>query len=215
MTIARRSIWTGLAALSSLSLLFLMFIGTASAASAHAKVLSATPAIGSTIAKPPTSVSVQTAENMKPGPQFSNLFVYGPNGDLISQGNATIPLNNPREMSVPIKADGTGVYVVQWKTVSAEDGDPDQGAFVFTVGAAAATVPTATPSQQNSAPATQPGSAASLGTPILVPIVAAIVALIVGLAAGIGIGRRRTAPATLPQANGTVMREEEEKARKP
>lgn len=212
MTIARRSIWTGLAALSSLSLLLFIVVGTAYA---HAKVISATPAIGSTIAKPPTSVSVQTAENMKPGPQFSNLFVYGPNGDLISQGNATIPLNNPREMSVPIKAEGAGVYVVQWKKVSAEDGDAAQGAFVFTVGAAAVTTPAATPAQQNSAPATPPGNTASPGTPIWVPVVAAIVALIVGLAAGLGIGRRRTAPATLPQANGTVMREEEEKSRKP
>jgi methionine-rich copper-binding protein CopC len=211
MSIARRSIWTGLLGLSSLALLLVMFVGTASAASAHAKVLSATPAIGSTIAKPPTSVSVQTAENMVPGPKSSNLFVYGPNGDLISQGNATIPLNSPREMSVPIKPDGTGVYVVQWKTVSAEDGDPDQGAFVFTVGATAASAP----SQHNATPTTvTPASSASPGTPVWVPIVAAVVALIVGLAAGMGIGRRRTVPATLPQANGTITRGEEEKTGK-
>lgn len=59
---------------------------------AHAAVLSAIPAIGSTIAQAPTTVTVFTAENINPDPKKSNLFVYGPTGEatasLISQGNA-------------------------------------------------------------------------------------------------------------------------------
>src|ERR1700738_31976 len=100
---------------------------------AHAKVDSATPGIGGVVSTAPTSVSVHTVENMKPGAQFSNLFVYGPSGDLISQGDAKIALSTPNEMSVNIKPEKDGIYVVRWITVSASDNDPDQGAFTFTV----------------------------------------------------------------------------------
>jgi len=125
---------------------FLVVTGTAFAQTdhprlpAHASVLKAIPAIGSTISQAPKTVTVFTAENINPDPQKSNLFVYGPSGEatarLISVGNATVSLTNPEEMSVPIKSDpqhSSGVYVVQWKTVSALDGDPDAGAFTLTV----------------------------------------------------------------------------------
>jgi len=55
------------ATLLSLGLLFVI-VGTVSAHSAHAKVLSATPAIGSTITQAPAKVTVLTAENMNPNP---------------------------------------------------------------------------------------------------------------------------------------------------
>ncbi len=139
MRTRHRFIHLPLAALLGLGLLFVIG-GTASAngsrpihptVPAHAKVYKAIPAIGSTIAQAPTTVTVFTLENINPDPKKSNLFVYEPSGDLISQGNAQIALNNPREMSIAIKAAGNGIYVVRWITVSAEDGDPDEGAFVL------------------------------------------------------------------------------------
>jgi len=152
-------------------------VGTASA---HAAVVDSNPKMNSTItlAKLPTMLTVTTAENMKPGASNSDLFVYGPSGQLMSQGDATVALNNPMHMSVAIKPDKTGVYTVYWKTVSADDGDPDQGAFGFTVAATASSPSTVTTS-------------ATAGTPIWVPIVVGIIALLVGLGAGIGIGRSR------------------------
>jgi len=147
---------------------------------AHAAVIDSNPKMNSTItlAKLPTTITVKTAENMKPGASNSDLFVYGPSGKLISQGDATIALNDPAHMSVSIKPEKAGVYTVYWKTVSADDGDPDQGAFGFTITPMASSPSTAT-------------TAAPIGTPIWVPIVAGIVALLVGLGAGIGIGRTR------------------------
>jgi methionine-rich copper-binding protein CopC len=130
-----------------------------------------------TLAKLPTTITVKTAENMKPGASNSNLFVYGPSGQLISQGDATVALNDPTHMSVTIKPDKTGVYTVHWKTVSADDGDPDEGAFGFTVASTSAV------------PSTTTTTAATTSGPIWVPIVAGIVALLVGLGVGIGIGR--------------------------
>ena len=186
-----------------LSLGFLFFVTTGTA-SAHAKVLSATPAIGSTIATAPTTVTVETAENINPDPKVSNLFVYGPSGALISQGNAKVSLNNPREMSIQIKPESTGgVYVVRWITVSAEDNEADEGAFVFTVKSAAAVTPT--PNATTSAtPAPTPttSTTANNSFPYVPVSVAAIVALLIGLAAGYGFGRGQASPATDSSAAG-------------
>jgi methionine-rich copper-binding protein CopC len=186
------------ATLLSLGLL-LIVVGTASAHTAHAKVLSAIPAIGSTITRAPTSVTVFTAENINPNPKLSNLFVYSPGGDLISQGDAKVSLSNPREMSIAIKPNGNGVYVVRWITVSAQDGDPDQGAFVFTLKPAVVATPTATTTTSGAG-----------GIPLWVPILVGIVALVVGLGAGLGIGRSTAKPSTVSTMRHRVTAEQQQ-----
>ncbi len=158
----------------SLGLLFVI----AGTAFAHAAVIDSNPKMNSTItlAKLPITLTVTTAENMKPGASNSDLFVYGPSGKLISQGDATVGLNDPTHMSVTIKPDKTGVYTVHWKTVSADDGDPDEGAFGFLVAAASSSPSTGTTSVPT-------------GTPLWVLIAAGIATLLVGLGIGVGIGR--------------------------
>jgi methionine-rich copper-binding protein CopC len=210
------------ATLLSLGLLYLIG-GTVSAHSAipaHAKVYKAIPVIGSTVSQAPTSVTVFTLENINPDPNKSNLFIYSPAGDLISQGNATVSLTNPREMSITIKPDKAnlnGVYVVRWITVSAEDGDPDQGAFVFTVNTGAVVTPTpvaTTSTSQTTTPTTT--TTGTGGTPIWVPIVVGIVALLAGLGVGLGLGRRRTASSIgAMRKTVTTQSEEEESIKRP
>ena len=192
-----------LATLLSLGLLFVMAT-TASAHStvaahatvpAHARVYKAIPAIGSTITQAPTTVTVFALENINPDPKKSNLFVYAPTGELISQGNAQVALNDPKQMSITIKPNGNGVYVVRWITVSALDGDPDEGAFVFTVQpSAAAKAPVATPAATTSPP--------TGGIPLWVPILVGVLALLVGLGGGFGFGqgRKRSAVSTMRKA---------------
>lgn len=187
------------------------------AIAAHASVLRAIPAIGSTVSQAPTSVTVFTAENINPDPKVSNLFVYGPDGEatakLISQGNAQVSFTNPKEMSVKIKPNPqhlNGVYVVHWITKSADDGDPDEGAFTFTVntGAAAATpAATATASGQTTTPAASNTSGNS-GTPAWLAIVIALIGLVIGLGAGFVLGRRGPArPAVASGASLGAMRQ--------
>lgn len=175
--------------------LFFAIVGTSFAQPNHAKVISSDPAINSVIKQAPTKITVTTAENMKPGATNSNLEVYGPDDVLISQGNATVGLNDPTKMSVTIKPEKNGIYIVRWYTVSADDGDAAQGAFAFTVDTATSTtgvtptVAAQTTAVSQTATTTSAGNAS--GTPIWVSIVAGLVALIVGLAAGLGIGRTR------------------------
>ena len=180
----------------SMGLLYFM-TGTVSAHStfpAHAKVYKAIPAIGSTISQAPTIVTVFTLENINPDPNKSNLFVYSPAGDLISQGNATVSLTNPREMSITIKPDKAnlnGVYVVRWITVSAEDGDTDQGAFVFTVNASTTTTPTPGATAISSTVPSSTTTNGAGGIPIWVLIVVGLLALLIGLGIGIWLDQRR------------------------
>lgn len=180
---------------------------------AHAKVYKAIPGIGSTIAEAPTSVTVFTLENINPDPTKSNLFVYAPGGDLISQGNAKVSLSNPQEMSISIKPSGSGTYIVRWITVSAADGDPDQGAFFFKVQAGAAATPTPAPTASNSGTGTTPTATPTGGTPIWVPIVVGFIALLVGLAGGWGLGRsgrRRTATSSIGAMRRSVAAQRED-----
>lgn len=165
----------GVASLLSLSVALFIAVGTVSA---HAKVISATPGIGATVASAPSIIRVKTAENVDPDPTKTNLFVYSPEGELISKGNATVNRDNPQEMTVNIDAKGKGTYIVRWITASAEDKDPDEGAFTFTVG-------TATGTTSNVTTATPANSSISWLPLILV----GIVTLLLGLAAGFGIGR--------------------------
>ena len=185
------------ALLLSMGLLYLV-TGTVSAHStipAHAKVNKAIPAIGSTVSQAPTAVTVFTLENINPDPNKSNLFIYSPAGDLISQGNAKVSLTNPREMSITIKPDKAnlnGVYVVRWITVSSQDGDPDQGAFVFTVNTGVVTTPTPVATTTTSTTPSNTATSGTSGTPVWVSIVIGVGALLIGVAVGLVLGRRRT-----------------------
>jgi methionine-rich copper-binding protein CopC len=208
------------ALLLSLGLLYVM-TGTASAHSfipAHAKVNKAIPAIGSTVLQAPNTVTVFTLENINPDPNKSNLFVYSPAGDLISQGNAKVSLTNPEEMSIAIKPDSVhpnGVYVVRWITVSALDGDPDQGAFVFTVNSSAVTTPTpVATTTASTAPSTTTTSGTG-GTPVWVSIVVGVIALLVGLAVGLGLGRRRNTSSIGTMRKTVTQQSEEEPIKRP
>src|SRR2546421_2727002 len=228
MQTIQRSIRFLLASLFSTGMLLLV-TGTAStvfaasahatlpALPAHASVLKPIPAIGSTVTQAPTTVTVFTAENINPDPKKSNMFVYGPSTEatnkLISQGNATVSLTNPQEMSITIKPDAqhsAGVYIVHWITVSALDGDPDEGAFTFTVNSGVAATPTATPA----ATATTTGQTTTTsnnsgngGTPIWATIVIALAALVIGLGGGFGLGRRRSPSSSVGALRRTIHNE--------
>lgn len=85
-------------------------------------------------------------------------------------------------MSITIKPDSAhpnDVYVVQWKTVSALDGDP--GAFVFTMNTGLVVTPrpvaTTSTGQTTTPTLTATGTG---GTPIWVPVGVGIVTLLAG-----------------------------------
>lgn len=227
MHTTRSTVKALLAAVASLGLLCI----TASAAfaapaqptlAAHAKVWKSDPAVGSTVVQAPTKVTVFALEDINPDPKKSNLQVYGPSADatdtLVSQGNAQVALSDPKQMSISITPNSghtSGVYIVFWSTVSADDGDAASGTFSFTVNpaGASASTPVATPSHPTT-PVSTSGDTASTGTPIWVPIVAALVALLVGLGAGLGLGRRKPAASSVATLRASIAQDNKEEADK-
>jgi copper resistance protein C len=190
---------------SCLGLGLVLFVGVG-IASAHAAVIDSTPKANSTIAKVPATIQVTTAENMTTNPSETNLLVYGPKDELISQGNAAVDRNNPIHMSVSIKTDaGNGIYIVRWITKSAQDGDPDEGAFAFTVNPNATVAPT--PTTNTTTPASTTSSNTS--SPGLPAIIVGVIALLVGLGAGFGIGRTRPATAGVARNASTTPESKE------
>jgi len=179
----------------------------------HASVWRSNPAIGSTIASAPAQVTVFTLESIKP--QGSSLQVYGPGPDatntLISQGSTRFPLSDSRQMGIaiaPLSGHLSGVYIVFWHTISADDGDGASGSFTFTVSAGNRATPTPARSIAPASPSQGAGSAALLW----VSLGAALVALIAGLGMGFGLGRRRSSGRPLGALRASVVqaRREEE-----
>lgn len=150
-------------------------------ASAHAYAVSADPAFGSTIKTAPSVVTVHFAEEVDP--QGSDIIVYDEHGKQVSTAKAEVSRTDLKTMTVALAGDGDGVYLVAWHTVSADDHDPDTGAFTFTVDKNA-TGASATPT-----PPSAPGGGSS-GAPVWLTVVLALVGLAVGAGGGYALARR-------------------------
>lgn len=120
--------------LAALSLLV-----TAPAASAHAVLVSSSPADGAVLARAPDRVTATFDEPV--GVSADSLRVFAPNGDRVDTSGTTHG-SRPQEISVALRPGlGRGTYTVSWHVVSA-DSHPVQGAFTFSVGAPSSTAVT-------------------------------------------------------------------------
>ncbi len=135
--------------------------------SAHAAYVSSVPAANSVVKTAPTTVTITFQQNLDP--KTLNITVYDNKAKVVSTGAAQISNTNARVASVHMTGDGSDIYRVDWNNVSAEDGDPTLGAFVFAVDASGK-------SDKVSSPATESSSG-----------IAAYWAVIIGLA-GLVIG---------------------------
>ena len=113
----------------------LLSLAFAGIASAHAKYKSSDPAAGAVLKAAPRLVTVHFYEHVDPA--GSSLTVYDAKGKVVSSGPGQVSAADATTMTVSMQGDGAEVYLVVWKTVSLDDGDPDIGAFNFFVGTAA------------------------------------------------------------------------------
>lgn len=154
---------TGLCSLRtvlSVGLAVVVIIATASLAFAHAQYASSTPAANATVASLPSTLQVIFTEELA-SIQFT---ITGPDGSNAAAGSSSIDLAHRKNASVALRDAGPGQYTVVWHNVSSDDGDPNDGSFVFNLAAPAGqaqpvtTAPstattTAPPSAQPVAPA--------------------------------------------------------------
>lgn len=126
-------------ALLAVLLGLLVVVATAGPAGAHASVRQTTPFDGERVepGDVPDAVTIEYNENVEIPP--NGIRVFDEAGERVDT-DAPVPgaQDDPRVGAVALQEDlPDGAYIVTWRAVSA-DGHPIRGAFVFTVGAAAA-----------------------------------------------------------------------------
>jgi methionine-rich copper-binding protein CopC len=118
-------------------------------ASADAQYAGSTPSANSTVQSAPSSLQITYTEELSD----IKISVTGPHGGEVTTAPATFNLESRHQANVSMKDDGPGRYTVLWHNVSGDDGDPNDGQFVFT-GAGAAPTATPTPAPTSSAQTT-------------------------------------------------------------
>jgi len=114
---------------------FVLLAG-ATAAWAHATIVSTSPADGSIVSHAPTQVTATFDEPVGISP--SSLEVFAPNGERVDTGGAKHG-SAPAEVVIALKSGlAKGTYTVGWAVVSA-DSHHVSGAFTFSIGAPSAT----------------------------------------------------------------------------
>ncbi|MEI4270495.1 copper resistance protein CopC [Klenkia sp. LSe6-5] len=104
-------------------------LGTAGPASAHATVVTSSPADGARLATVPAEVTVQFDEGVSLGAGYAR--VIGADGERVDTGAATVTDDT---VTIPLRSGlPDASYVVTWRVVSA-DSHPVSGAYAFVVG---------------------------------------------------------------------------------
>jgi hypothetical protein len=105
-------------------------VGLAPAASAHAFLDRAEPAVGSTVTAAPAEVRMEFSEALEPA--FSGAEVVDAHGDSVVSGKAAVDATDPKILDVKLKPLPAGAYSVHWHVVSV-DTHRTEGNFTFTV----------------------------------------------------------------------------------
>ena len=162
-------------------------------AGAHANLVRAIPAAGSTVDTPPQVVAAEFSERLEPG--FSRIDVLDASGTSVTDGASQVDPSNRSAMLVRVPPLADGTYVVTWRTLSVVDGHLIRGSYVFSVGepidAAVASAPASalvlSPAEPVLRAALLVSAMLVLGTAVHVPLIFAPAARAVGVS---GAGSR-------------------------
>ncbi|WP_052069597.1 copper resistance CopC/CopD family protein [Streptacidiphilus albus] len=125
------------ALLGALATLFALMLAGATAASAHAALLSTDPAEGTVVQTAPTEVTLHFSEQVTLSPD--DLRVFDPSGKQVTSGSTGHAGNDDTTAQVQLGSGlAEGTYTVAWRAISA-DTHPVSGAFTFSYGHASAT----------------------------------------------------------------------------
>lgn len=148
------------AALAALAAVAILLLGS-SAASAHDRLVSSSPADGATLATTPTKVVLTFSDEVVP--VGTQLVVSGPDGE-VQQGRPRVDGATVTQAIAP--GSPAGRYTVTWR-VTSKDGHPVSGTLAFTAQAAGTPVPsrtTSAPAPSSATTSTGASSATRAGT---------------------------------------------------
>jgi len=112
------------------SVAVLLSLAGAAPAFAHAFLVRATPAVGSTVATPPTTLVLSYTENLEV--PFCTVIVKNAAGTEVQTAKPQPVPGHPDEIAVPVHITAPGKYSVVWHALSV-DTHKTQGNFSFTV----------------------------------------------------------------------------------
>jgi methionine-rich copper-binding protein CopC len=132
----------------------------------HAELDTPLPADKSTVTTPVTEVSGTFTQRVKV--DGSRLVVKLVGGGTVAQGGRD-PDNNKRMVATPATPLGSGEYLVEWTTISADDDELARGTWTFTVAVTPSPSPTPVATAAPSASSTATTSAAPSIAPSVAP----------------------------------------------
>ena len=148
------------------------------AQAAHAEYVSSTPAENAILHQAPTTISIVFSEDVNP--VGSSIQVYDVNGQQITTAAAQVERANLKTMTVPMQGNGSELYVVVWRTVSAVEGHHDSGSFRFFVNPSPMLSSMINGGSMSSMSSSTASTSNSSGFPLWLVIVAAILGLVIG-----------------------------------
>ncbi len=132
---------------------------------AHSVLLRSDPPQDAVLNTAPSQVQMWFSEDLNP--TFSTASVTDSQNHRVDTSNAHVSSSDPREMDLSLQPNlQTSVYIVLWRTQSADDGHVLNGSFLFTIALPGSAVPTANGLGQN-APGSGGASAGQLDGPAL------------------------------------------------
>lgn len=101
-------------------------------AEAHSRYVRSEPGQGAVIASEPERVEIWFTQDLFRRQGENWILVFGPDGDEVQSGEAQIDDDDRRHMWVKLQSPlAPGEYRVEWRNLSAEDGDNDEGELAF------------------------------------------------------------------------------------
>lgn len=101
---------------------------------AHAEPVRVSPGDGAVLNEPPVEVVFEMSQEMARQAGQNDIDVFDAEGNEVTTVSAVIDNSDRRRLSVALPSNlAPGEYTVEWKTLSAEDGDPDSGSTTFIV----------------------------------------------------------------------------------
>src|SRR6185436_1659036 len=109
-------------------------LAVATVAFAHAEPATVSPGDGAVLNSSPATVVIEMSQEMTRREGANDIDVLDAAGTEVTTVAATVDNNDRKKLSVPLPANlPAGKYVVNWKTVSADDGDSANGQLSFTI----------------------------------------------------------------------------------
>ncbi len=116
-------------------LLWSVYVVVPTSALAHAYLDHADPPLGSTRSQAPTQLRLVFSEQVDSA--FSQVHVLNARRETVDRGDSAVAADDPRAMVVSLQTGlADGVYTVAWRTLSADDGHSESGAYTLVFGSA-------------------------------------------------------------------------------